>query len=70
MDWSNLKENKCPKCRADLIIRGFFDGLYFCKNEMCDFKISPTKFDQIVSKPSKVRVRDTSEENLSELNNL
>lgn len=52
MNWSNLRENRCPKCGKNLTFDlniGF--GLVFCKNLACSFKITPKKFNEIVNSP-------------------
>lgn len=69
MNWSSLKNFKCPKCLGDLE-RG--ETLHTC--ESCDFRIGTTRFDQIVNgmhNPKKNRFSDNEqEENQSDLNNL
>jgi hypothetical protein len=47
MNWSNLKENKCPKCGKD--ISGAFDRENFKFNCTCGFVITAKRFKEIVS---------------------
>jgi hypothetical protein len=47
MKWVNLKQNKCPKCDADLATAYIPDRRMFeCS---CGFKIREIRFSQIVS---------------------
>lgn len=48
MNWSKLKENKCPKCGHDLIVglEQTTGGLILCT---CGFKISPKRMREIVT---------------------
>lgn len=68
MNWNNLKNNQCPKCKH------FLEGnarYHRCTNSDCDFVCSVQKFNAIVNslyRPT-MSVR-TEEENLSDLNNL
>jgi len=68
MNWSNLKQMKCPKCGKAL--KGFID--IKCQDQMkCKFTITSKRFDEVVASlyaPGRKCV--TFEENLSELNNL
>ena len=67
MDWTQLKEGKCPsKCGGKIKPRGLIgDGFYYC--EFCHFKISEKRYDEIISSK---RVKIIREDNLSALNNL
>ena len=80
--WSRLKTLECPKCGDYISEVGDF---YECNNSKigersgcatplgCDFKISKTKFDEVVTSLYKPRERSTADlsgdERLSELNN-
>lgn len=74
MKWNSLKEMKCPKCNGS-IIGGILDLVFTCGTPRCTFKISKSKFDEVISErhvgyaiPSTI---DRSyDENLSDLNNL
>lgn len=49
MKWSNLKNNKCPKCNKDWLRMGnaiFAEHFITCK---CGFKISEKRMTEIVS---------------------
>lgn len=46
MYWSNLKQNKCPKCSKML---GFEGNMVFCKSIACGFKISAQKMSVIAA---------------------
>lgn len=47
MKWVNLKQNKCPKCGADLATAYIPDTRIFeCS---CGFKIRELRFSQIVN---------------------
>ena len=49
LNWHLLKNNQCPKCRS--IIESLPDAMiYRCSSILCDFKISPEKFENIVGK--------------------
>lgn len=70
MEWKNLKENKCPKCKGALKSQGVYQ-----KCAKCDFTISMSKFNEIIRKlyyrGEAHHYRNVSEEeNLERLNNL
>lgn len=71
MNWSSLKENKCPMCISDLK-HNPSSAQHECTN--CDFRIGAVKFDKIVGDLFKPKRRcatgDSIEKNLSDLNNL
>lgn len=75
MNWNNLKNNKCPKCKGSLIhnaraVRCEYND--FTANSQCDFTCSVRKFNQLVNelyKPKAKRVM-MDDENLEDLNNL
>lgn len=48
MRWSNLQQNKCPKCGSLLIYRGL--GVYDDDTLQCDFRITETKFNELKNK--------------------
>lgn len=49
MNWSNLKQNRCPKCNADLADK--LEGTMFkCS---CGFMISSRRFKEIISRSFK-----------------
>jgi hypothetical protein len=64
MIWSRLKSMKCPDCGEILNIG---KNIYACAD--CDFKISKTKFNEIIGKLYSSKKQDYND-NLSELNNL
>ncbi len=45
MNWSNLRENKCPKCNKVIDPEIKF-GMFRCS--MCTFAISPKRYQEIV----------------------
>lgn len=47
MNWDNLKNLKCPKCRRP-ILRDLMYRKYKCTS--CDFSISHEKFNEIVDR--------------------
>jgi hypothetical protein len=70
MNWKALKDGKCPKDGAVLKEGGLSVGYspaLRCSNDLCDFKISETRFKEIVTSTPR-RFKDT-EDNLSEWNN-
>ena len=46
MEWTNLKENKCPKCEEYL--EGPIDGMYFCSDIECNFKIREERLEELL----------------------
>jgi ssDNA-binding Zn-finger/Zn-ribbon topoisomerase 1 len=49
MRWNNLRENKCPKCGADLEWRDAnYNKVFVCVDPKCDFYINDNKFEKIV----------------------
>lgn len=70
MNWSNLKNNQCPKCKSALEANARY---HKCTNVRCDFMCSVQKFNMIVNdlyRPKRYRIGQYEEENLSALNNL
>lgn len=68
MNWENLKSMLCPQCGKPL--KGFIDIKCQDQNK-CKFTIGSKKFDELVTKMYKPKIKDTQEEeNLSRLNNL
>lgn len=55
MNWNALKSYKCPKCGFDLC-SNFSTEVNECSSGDCDFRISPEKLDQIVSRRPKMYV--------------
>lgn len=49
MIWQNLKDGKCPKCSNPLDVKSFVD-MIICTNELCDFKVTPEKKNEITAK--------------------
>lgn len=52
MKWSNLKENKCPKCNKDLMdggSRSINEKNEKILNHVCGFKIRESRMTQIVT---------------------
>ena len=48
MKWYLLKQNRCPKCGADLEWRqGNYEKFFVCVKPVCDFKIGERKFGEI-----------------------
>lgn len=47
MKWENLKNNECPTCGEQLIVKGDF---HVCSHDECDFMISEPKFVEIINK--------------------
>jgi DNA-directed RNA polymerase subunit RPC12/RpoP len=69
MDWSNLKEHRCPKCGSPLKSEGMLSDKYLCIH--CDFQIGSTKYDKIVATSRDRAVKNYNpDDNLSALNNL
>lgn len=63
MKWSNLKLNKCPKCNADLTSGPVLkDVLIFCTK--CDFRITNTKMELILTSMNKQNSKRESEEQI------
>jgi hypothetical protein len=75
MNWSALKDMKCPKCGSELVDeqRGFRCSFGRGTSAQCTFFISKAKFDQVITSLYKPRERSTetmsADERLSELNN-
>lgn len=71
MDWTKLREDRCPRCASPLHRRGMLDSVRMCSDSHCLFKISIEKFETIVLnlRKSRMPVYDP-DKNLSELNNL
>lgn len=69
MRWSNLKNNKCPKCNKNLSIFYSTDTHNFeCS---CGFRIKEQRFKEIVSGIKEREINSFSRETtLEELNNL
>jgi ssDNA-binding Zn-finger/Zn-ribbon topoisomerase 1 len=68
MDWSNLKQNRCPACGSELKA-GILDPFYNCSNVgICEYKISEKRFDEIIG--GMYKVKEKVEDNSEELNNL
>lgn len=76
LNWKNLADDRCPKCECKIYPDG--KGMLKCAlygqggRFDCDFQITPTKKDQIVSR---VRLgvwskQNDDDANLSALNNL
>lgn len=72
MDWSKLKENKCPKCGSPLQADGLLTSFYACKNDLCSFNISSRRFDEIIKNMCSPKPRRciTFEANMGDLNNF
>ncbi len=50
MEWSNLRENKCPACGKEFGWMAFQTAnVIICPNTKCDFKISHRRYTEIVS---------------------
>ena len=45
LNWQNLRNNKCPKCNADIAGWSQLDEHLRCS---CDFRISEQRFKEIV----------------------
>ena len=79
MKWTNLKQNKCPKCGDDLMGQDGSDTIV-CANisrshpdARCDFRISEQRMTEIVSQQNSrsLQFRNVSEEeNRNALNEL
>lgn len=68
MNWSNLKNNKCPKCSSSLKDIGQY---FACTKSGCIFSINKPKFEKIVNDLYKPKPKRCNfEDNLSQLNNL
>ena len=68
MNWKNLKNNKCPKCNADLT-----QNMRFVKCILnCGFMCSVKRFNAIINNmyTSRKIIINDYDKNLSELNNL
>lgn len=71
MNWLNLQQNKCPKSNDPISISGLLMPEYQCTNSTCDFKISETRFNEILRELYKPNRKWKSfDQNLAELNNL
>lgn len=71
MDWSKLKEGKCPKCGSKLNPVGLLESEYTCAEPFCTFRISEARFNEIVGSMYKKKAPAYDpDRNLSELNNL
>ena len=75
MEWSNLKEEKCPRCGVKLLESGLLDTHRICSGSHCLFRISIEKFDKIINDVQTRTIRQyhpnyNPEPNLQELNNL
>lgn len=71
MNWKSLEQLECPKCQCSL---SKSEWGYNCSNEVCDFKISESRFNEIINSMYQPKfrkpIRDEQEDNLSDLNNL
>lgn len=68
MNWKNLKDNACPKCKCPLEEDG---DSHRCSSLDCDFSCPHEKFESIVNSLYRPRARAIEpEENLKALNDL
>jgi len=71
MKWSNLGDNRCPKCYSRLTEDGLLAEALECPDSHCGFKISQFKFIEITTRVRRKRADSFDpDRNLSELNNL
>lgn len=70
MIWSRLKNYACPKCNSKPLKP--VSQFYQCPNfrKKCDFVISDTKFDMVVTGLHRKKTAVAEDDQLSELNNL
>jgi len=62
MDWSNLKENKCPNCSKDISTTySLITKMFECN---CGFKITAEKFNKIVTSKVMSEIENEVEQKL------
>lgn len=66
MNWSNLREHKCPQCSTPFQM-GALDLYILCH---CGFTISLERYEEIMVDMTRGRTKEQQRDNLSELNNL
>lgn len=66
MNWSNLREHKCPQC-STLLQMGAMDLYINCQ---CGFSIALTRYEEIMTNMTMEKKHFKLEDNQSELNNL
>ena len=51
MNWKNLKDNQCPKCKnvLDIDLEDMETPMIYCENDECKFRIKKLKFDSVVT---------------------
>lgn len=69
LDWQQLREHKCPRCKGDLVAKSLLESLWSC---VCGFEITGEQFDGVIAqwiwtpskkrKPAIVEVEPDSEE--------
>lgn len=71
LQWGNLKENRCPKCYGKLRVVGLIMSVYECTEAPCGFRISESRFREIMTKLIRVpRSLKSQMDSLKELNNM
>jgi len=56
LNWTNLKENLCPKCKSSL--KRETKDFRVCSNSLCDFKIREEKLKSIASNDKKIIIKE------------
>ena len=68
LDWQQLRERKCPRCKGDLVAKSLLESLWMC---VCGFEITGEQYEGIISKwmyrPSKRKVAIVEEPTQDEL---
>lgn len=47
LDWQQLREKKCPRCREMLIVKSLLESLWYCT---CGFEITENQYNEVISK--------------------
>lgn len=68
LDWQQLRDKKCPRCKGDLVAKSLLESLWSC---VCGFEITGEQYEGIISKwmyqPSKRKVAVVEESTTEEL---
>lgn len=47
LDWQQLRDRKCPRCKGDLVAKSLLESLWSC---VCGFEITGEQYEGIISK--------------------
>lgn len=63
MNWSNLREHKCPKCGVPLA-SGLLDLYIYC---VCGFTISHKRYEEIMVDMTRPKIKEDKKDNQTKL---